>query len=60
VLHLPHRGVAADPVNDNVNWPPNTNLMHPSNPEKLAQDADLLQARAVRLSALVQASPIIP
>lgn len=59
VLHLPHRGVAADPVNDNVNWPPNTNLMHPSNPEKVAQDADILQARAVRLSPLVLASPVV-
>jgi hypothetical protein len=53
VLHLGHRGVAANPVNDRVNFPLNENMMHPTNPPALAQDFDIIQARAVRLSPLV-------
>jgi hypothetical protein len=53
ILHLGHRGVAADGVNDGVNFPLNENMMHPSNAPALAQDFDIIQARAVRLSPLV-------
>jgi len=53
ILHLGHRGVAANGVNDNVNFPLNENIMHPTNPPAQAQDWDIIQARAVRLSPLV-------
>jgi hypothetical protein len=53
ILNLGHRGVAGDPWDDLVNYPPNENIMHPSNPPALAQDFDIIQARAVRRSPLV-------
>jgi hypothetical protein len=53
ILNLGHRGVAGDPWDDLVNYPPNENIMHPSNPPALAQDFDIIQARAVRSSPLI-------
>jgi hypothetical protein len=53
ILNLGHRGVAGDPWDDLVNYPPNENVMHPTNPPALAQDFDIIQARAARQSPLV-------
>jgi hypothetical protein len=53
ILHLGHRGVAANAINDGVNFPLNENIMHPTNAAAVAQDWDVIQARAVRLSPLV-------
>jgi hypothetical protein len=54
VLHLGHRSNPAGSVDDGVNHPPDENIMHPSNPESIAQDFDILQARAVRNSPLLK------
>jgi hypothetical protein len=53
ILNLGHRGVAGDAWDDLVNYPSNENIMHPTNPPALAQDFDIIQARAVRQSPLV-------
>jgi hypothetical protein len=54
ILGLAHRvDRAGSPYNDGINYPPNENLMHWINGPALAQDLDILQARAVRQSPLV-------
>jgi hypothetical protein len=54
ILGLAHRvDGAGSPFNDGINYPPNENLMHFNNGPALAQDLDILQARAVRQSPLV-------
>ncbi len=53
VLHLSHRGDASNAIDDGVVYPIDENVMHPDNTEAIAQDFDILQARAVRLSPLV-------
>jgi hypothetical protein len=54
-LNLAHRvDTPASPFNDNVNHPPAQNVMHWNNPTTIAQDFDIIQAKAARQS------PIIP
>ncbi len=50
ILNLAHRPQAGG---DGLKFPLNENLMHPTNPPALAQDLDLIQARAVHQSRLV-------
>jgi hypothetical protein len=53
-LNLGHRvDSAGSPFNDGVNHPPGENVMHWNNPPALAQDFDIVQARAVFRSPLV-------
>lgn len=54
ILNLAHRvDRAGSPFNDGLNYPPGENLMHWNNPTTLAQDCDIVQAKAVRQSPLV-------
>lgn len=54
ILNLSHRCATSDndPWDDMVHWPTQENLMHPSNPATLAQDLDIVQAKAARASKL--------
>jgi hypothetical protein len=53
-LNLAHRvDTGGSPFNDNVNHPPNENVMHWNNPTSLAQDFDIIQAKAARQSPLI-------
>jgi len=56
-LNLDHRIENPDHVpewGDRLNHPPSTNLMHWNNPTTLAQDLDIIQAKAVRGGPLIQ------
>lgn len=54
VLNLGHRvDTGGSPFNDGLNFPPGENIMHWNNPWNIAQDFDIIQARAVRRSPLV-------
>ncbi len=54
ILNLGHRvDTGGSPFNDGVNYPPGENLMHWNNPPALAQDFDIIQARAAHRSPLV-------
>lgn len=57
ILNLGHRGWdtvnnAAPSVDDNIHWPQEENIMHPDNPATMAQDIDIIQAKAARASKL--------
>jgi hypothetical protein len=55
LLNLNHRveNPVAPPFDDGVNYPPNENVMHWNNPTSIAQDFDIIQAKAVRQSPMV-------
>ncbi len=54
ILNLPHRvDTGGSPFNDGLNYPRNENLMHWNNPTTLAQDLDIIQARAIHQSPLL-------
>jgi hypothetical protein len=54
LLNLNHRvDSATSPFNDGLNYPPNENVMHWNNPTSIAQDFDIIQAKAVRQSPMV-------
>jgi len=54
ILNLGHRiDTPGTGFNDNLNYPPNENVMHWINPWTLAQDFDLIQAKAVRQSPIM-------
>lgn len=55
ILNLGHRGgTAATPpaVDDGLHWPQDENIMHATNPSTIAQDIDIIQAKAARASKL--------
>lgn len=55
ILNLGHRGgTAATPpaVDDGLHWPQEENIMHANNPSTIAQDIDIIQAKAARASKL--------
>jgi hypothetical protein len=53
-LNLAHRvDSPTSPFNDKVNHPPGENVMHWNNPTTLAQDFDIIQAKAARQSPIV-------
>src|SRR5262249_54964530 len=55
LLNLNHRveNPADLTFDDGVNYPPNENVMHWNNPTSIAQDFDIIQAKAVRQSPMV-------
>ncbi len=54
ILNLCHRvDQAGSPFNDGLNYPPDENVMHWVNPWTIAQDFDIIQAKAVRQSPLM-------
>jgi hypothetical protein len=71
ILNLGHRVEGAAPVTpanptglvangiffDGLNHPPGENLMHFNNPGTIAQDLDIVQAKAARKSPLIPAPP---
>lgn len=54
LLNLNHRvDQAGSPFNDGLNYPTGENVMHWNNPTTIAQDFDIIQAKAVRQSPAV-------
>jgi hypothetical protein len=52
-LNLAHRNLSASAYDDGVKHPPDQNIMHWINPATIAQDFDIIQAKAARQSPLI-------